>query len=181
MEIKPPSITFSQCEADINWVDQRISSAKNNTPEDAQIPQPVCRVAQPLLVINTSSQCSGVTIESARNQREQFHPDLHLCQKINIFDRVKSVRCKSGESSAHLPFDEGMPLVYQSGTDGDSQKVIGVLTGHGKALILSALLQMLKGIMYMHEILIFYYQSLLGNHPTTGSGKTNGPVNGRTT
>jgi hypothetical protein len=147
MEAKPSSITFSQCEADINWIDQCISSAKNNTPEDAQIPRPVCRVVQPLSVINASS-CSGVTIESARDQGEQFHPDLQLCQKINRFDRVKSVRYKSSESSAHPPFGEGMPLVCQSGTDVDSQKVIGVLTGHGKALILSALLQLLKGNFY---------------------------------
>lgn len=139
VKAKPPAMTFSQCEADINWVDQCISPARNNAPEDTQMPRGA------LVVINTLS-CSKVTIEPARDQREQFHPDLQLCQEITRFNRVKSVRYKSNESSAHPQFDEGMPLMYQCGSDIGSHRVIGVLSGHGKVLILSALLQLLKGI-----------------------------------
>ena len=97
--------------------------------------------------------CNTVVLNQQVSKKEQSLPDLQLYQEITKFDRVKSVRCKSCESS-HSLFGEGIALVYKKGTNNDSLKLVGMLTGHGKALILSALLQLLKGIAifnaYMH-------------------------------
>ena len=151
-EVNPPAMTLSQCEADIEWIDQCLSTAKNNVPENALAPR--ARVVS-FIVINAS--CIEVAIESASKRKEQSLPDLQLYKEITKFDRVKSVQCKSSESSCHPLFVEGMALVCRSDANNDSLKLIGVLTGHGKALILSALLQLLKGIAIFNVYLHVYF------------------------
>ena len=142
-QIKPPVKTFSQCEADINWIDQYLSQANNYTPEEVLTARP--HIVQ-FNVINTS--CNEVplnAVEAVKEQKERQLPDLQLCQEIVRFSKVKSVRCEVSESSPHPSVGAGMPLVCRNSGE-DSLRLIGVLTGHGKALILSSLLQLLKGM-----------------------------------
>ena len=102
-KVKPPTMTFSECGPEINWIDRHISPADNNIPQVQQAQ------VVPFMVVSASS-CSEVAIKSASDKREQFHPDIPLYREIIVFDRVRSVQCKSNESSPRPPFGEGMPL-----------------------------------------------------------------------
>ena len=98
------------------------------------------RICGPFEVINSTSKF-GVSL-SAVDIKMKCPPTLQLYQEMAKFDRVKSVQC----TSCHSPISKGLPLVYKSGTDNDSVNVIGVTTRNGRALILSSLFQLLKGI-----------------------------------
>ena len=75
------------------------------------------------------------------NKSSALGSSMELARDIVTFQRVKTVQCKG---SSHL--SAGMPLVYVS-TDGqESSKLVGVLSGDGRALILSSLFHLLQGI-----------------------------------
>ena len=138
-QIRPPAVAFSQCEADINFIDQYLSRAQNGISDEARI----CL----FMVINTTSNGVSLSaVESTIELQEQCPSTLQLYQEMDKFERVKSVRCKSSNSSCHSPIGMGLPLVYVSGTENHSIQLIGVSTGNGRALILSSLFQLLKGI-----------------------------------
>ena len=145
-DVKPPTVALSQCEDDIHLIYQHLPQA-----QDSNIAPGVEVVSlQPSFIVITAS-CNEIPLNAieviSERGREQCLPDLQLCQEITRFDRMKSVRCVVGESaSSHPPIGKGMPLVYRNDNDNNSLKLIGMVTEHGKALILSCLLQLLKGM-----------------------------------
>ena len=84
-------------------------------------------------------------VELAHNSQESsaLRSSMKLARDIVTFKKVKTVQCKGlSQLSA------GMPLVYVS-TDGqESPKLIGMLTGERRALILSPLFHLLKGTIH---------------------------------
>ena len=154
---KPLSLSVSQCKADIDLICQclpQIHCQLEQVPFGGSTgtvqvgASPISSGSFEVIATSVDGKISLSAVELNEETHVQREPSSHsqsktsLAQEITTFERVKVVQCKGSESTSHLKLDMGMPLVYVSA----DTRLIGVLTGGGRALTLSMLFQLLQGM-----------------------------------
>ena len=142
--VKPPSVAISQCEDDVALICQHLPQVPSDINTSAAV-SPAISLSGSFEVVVTSSsgKVSQSAVEFQQKEQPPTQSKTQLAQEIVKFERVKVVQCKGCESSSHL--EMGAPLVYVSADNHDPVRLIGMLTGGGRALILSSAFQLLQG------------------------------------
>ena len=164
----PPCVNIKECTADIDLLGKylhlthTLESEATGSSTDAALSAESGGTFEAIAGVSSSGRVSLSAVEvsiiddagspqkKAPSESSALGSSMELAQDIVTFQKVKTVQCKG---SSHL--SAGMPLVYMR-TDGqESSKLIGVLTGDGRALILSSLFHLLQGITQCSVVALF--------------------------
>ena len=155
----PPCVNIKECKADIDTVCKHLhlpqaSAQATDASTEAASSIESSGSFEVITAVSPNGKVSmsavGLnTIDDAelaqRNESATLRSNLELTRDIITFQRVKTVQCR-GPMASHL--SAGMPLVYMSTDNHHTSKLIGIQTGDGQALILSALFYLLQGIVW---------------------------------